>query len=232
MATPVRVGLMVPENNTTMEPELLGWLPAGSSCQTLRIPRGAGLLTPEAIPQYRESALQLARSFDSGALDVVAYGCTAAGFILGPEGDASIAHDLAGVTRLPVVTTAGAMVLGLQAMGARRIFLLTPYQDDVNRRIREFLGHGGIEVAGLDSFRAANVQELGAITSEQVQARALRAPLDGCDAMFIACSQLPTLTILETLTAALGVPVLSSIQATASRIMDEIAGRGAPLDAG
>lgn len=223
MTTPVRVGLMVPENNTTMEHELLGWLPPGSSCQTLRIPRGAGLLTPEAIPQYRASALELAHRFDSSALDAIAYGCTAAGFILGPEGDESIAHDLAGVTGLPVVTTAGAMVLGLQEVGARRVFLLTPYQDDVNRRIGEFLCHEGIEVAGLDSFRAANVQELGAITSEQVHARALQASLDGCDAMFIACSQLPTLDILDELTEALGVPVLSSIQVTASCIMGETA---------
>ena len=36
---PLRVGLMVPINNTTMERELLAWLPAGSRCTTLRIPR-------------------------------------------------------------------------------------------------------------------------------------------------------------------------------------------------
>ena len=35
---PIRVGLMVPINNTTMEGELLGWLPEGSTVRTLRIP--------------------------------------------------------------------------------------------------------------------------------------------------------------------------------------------------
>ena len=42
---PLRLGLMVPINNTTMEGELLKWLPAGSTCTTIKIPRGAGLLT-------------------------------------------------------------------------------------------------------------------------------------------------------------------------------------------
>ena len=41
---PLRVGLMVPANNTTMEVELAAWLPAGSTITTVKIPRGAGLL--------------------------------------------------------------------------------------------------------------------------------------------------------------------------------------------
>ena len=35
---PLDVGLLVLINNTTMEPELLAWLPEGSSCRTLRKP--------------------------------------------------------------------------------------------------------------------------------------------------------------------------------------------------
>ena len=45
MQTPLRVGLMVPANNTTMEVELPAWLPAGSTVTTVKIPRGQGLLT-------------------------------------------------------------------------------------------------------------------------------------------------------------------------------------------
>ena len=38
MTAALKVGLMVPMNNTTMERELLAWLPAESTCATLRIP--------------------------------------------------------------------------------------------------------------------------------------------------------------------------------------------------
>ena len=56
---PLRIGLMVPINNTTMEGELLKWLPQGSSCRTIKIPRGAGLLTRETVPAYKAKALEL-----------------------------------------------------------------------------------------------------------------------------------------------------------------------------
>ena len=61
---PIRVGLMVPINNTTMEGELLGWLPEGSTVRTLRIPRGKGLLTEETLPAYKEAAVELAKQFN------------------------------------------------------------------------------------------------------------------------------------------------------------------------
>ena len=80
---------MVPANNTTMEVELAAWLPAGSTITTVKIPRGAGLLTTETLPAYRDSAIALARQhFSGGQHDLIAYGCTAAGFISGPAGDA------------------------------------------------------------------------------------------------------------------------------------------------
>lgn len=56
----LRVGLMVPINNTTMEGELAAWLPPGSIVTRVGIPRGAGLLTRETMPAYRDAAVALA----------------------------------------------------------------------------------------------------------------------------------------------------------------------------
>ena len=212
---PLNIGLMVPINNTTMEGEMLGWLPPGSTCLTLRIPRGNGLLTEETLPAYKEAAVEIAKEFTRHQLDVIAYGCTAAGFILGPKGDSEIAQRLADNTGKPVVTTARSMVLALQAIGASKIALLTPYQDDVNIRLRAFLHSGDIEVGHFDSFYAADVVALGQITEDQVAKRAQPLCKNDVDAMFIACSQLPTLNVVDPLTAAWGRPVLSSIQVTA-----------------
>src|ERR1700704_1695230 len=110
----LHVGLMVPINNTTMERELPAWLPAGSSCTTIRIPRGKGPLNAETLPEYQAQALSLARRLADPAIDVVAYGCTAAGFLSGPPGDAALQSELNGITGKPVVTVARSMVLALQ----------------------------------------------------------------------------------------------------------------------
>jgi maleate cis-trans isomerase len=212
---PLRMGLMVPANNTTMEAELLGWLPAGSTCHTLRIPRGQGLLTAATLPAYKQAAIELGRQFEGQGIDVIAYGCTAAGFILGPEGDNEIARRLAEASGKPVVTTARSMMDALEALGASTISLLTPYQDDVNDRLRDFLGSGAIRVRHFDSFYAEDVVALGKITAAQVEARAKPLCKDDVQALFIACSQLPTLDVVEPLSRAWGKPVLSSIQVTA-----------------
>lgn len=226
MSTALKVGLMVPANNTTMERELLAWLPAGSTCTTLRIPRGKGLLTAESIPEYKAQALKLARQFAAMDLDVVAYGCTAASFISGPEGDALLARELAEITGKPVVTTAQSMIAALKEQDAKDIALVTPYTDVVNTQLKAYLANSGVRVQRFNSFYAADVEELGRIEAGAVAKLAGETMNDECEAMFIACSQLPTYEILDGLQSRFGRPVCSSVQATARQ-----AARAAKLQA-
>ena len=213
----LKVGLMVPTNNTTMEVELPAWLPAGSTVTTVKIPRGPGMLTKERIPAYRDSAIALARQhFADGDVDLIAYGCTAAGFLSGPAGDAELSAMLSEATGLPVVTVARAMVRALlQHDKAKRIAVVTPYHDAVNAQLAAFLADGGISVLHMDTFRAPDVAALGRITAMQVRELARATMRPDCDALFIGCSQLPTHAILAGLQSELGRPAWSSIRATA-----------------
>lgn len=220
MPRAIRVGLMVPATNTTMEREMLGFLPEGSTVTRIGIPRTTGLLTRETMPAYRDAAVKLAAEhFSPATHDLLAYGCTAAGFIAGPAGDAELARELARVTGLPVVTTARAMVQGLQQIGAKEIAVVTPYSDEVNAQLAEFLADGGITVKRMDSLRAKDLEALCSIQPPEVEALARRTMAADCDALFIGCSQLPTQTFLSGLARDMGRPVLSSISATAQQAM-------------
>jgi len=218
MTKPLKVGLMVPINNTTMERELTAWLPAGTECVTLRIPRGKGMLTSETIPAYKAQALKLAEEFSDHDIDILAYGCTAAGFISGPAADTELARSLSEVTGKPVVTTARAMVEALNDAGVNDIAVVTPYLEAVNTQLKAFLADGGIRVRAFDSLYAPDVDTLGRITGAQVDALSRRTMTAECSALFIACSQLPTYEILGGLGQAFGRPVLSSIQSTAWQV--------------
>jgi maleate cis-trans isomerase len=218
MTTALKVGLMVPINNTTMERELTAWLPAGTQCVTLRIPRGKGLLTRETIAAYKAEALTLAESFKDHDIDILAYGCTAAGFISGPAADAALARELGEVSGKPVVTTARAMVAALNAAGVNDIAVVTPYLEAVNTQLKAFLADAGIRVSAFDSLFAADVDALGRISAPQVADISRRTMRAECSALFIACSQLPTYEILGGLGREFGRPVLSSIQSTAWQV--------------
>ena len=217
-ATALRVGVMIPENNTTVERELPRWLPSGSTIDLVRIPRGKGLLTRETLPAYKANALALAGQFARDDIDVMAYGCTAAGFILGPVGDRELTEDFKRITGKPVATIAQSMNASLLGLGVRRIALVTPYSKQVNEQLEAFIASVGIEVAAFDSFYAANVEELGRIDASDVAALSRKTMTDDCEAMFIACAQLPTVDVLDSLRTEFGRPVLSSIQSLAAQI--------------
>ncbi len=212
----MKIGLMIPANNTTMERELVAWLGAGTSCDTVRIPRPPGLLTERSVPAYVEKARELAAKYAGGEIEALVYGCTAAGFLMGPKADADLAADLRAASGKRVVTTARAMVQVLQ--DAEDLAVVTPYPEEVNRRLRAFLESSGIGVKRLATFGAASTEELGRITSEQVEALARETMNEDCGALFIACSQLPTYDVVPSLQRDFARPVWSSIQATAHAV--------------
>lgn len=217
-ANGIRVGVMIPQPNTTVEHELGGWLAPGSAVELLRIPRGKGMMTTETLPAYIANTLELAARFARQDIDVVAFGCTAAGFLLGPEGDRAFMQELRRITTKPVASIANAMTTCLLELGVKRIALVTPYLEAVNDQLKAYISDAGLEVAAFDSLYAADIGELVKIQPAAVSALARRTMTDDCEAMFIACAQLPTQTILDDLRAEFGRPVLSSNQALAMQI--------------
>lgn len=223
----IRALLVVPANNTTMEPEIRAYCPSISELYVARVARPARTLVKEDIPAYRVSTLAAAEPFGGKAVDVVIYGCTAAGFLAGPAGDGEISSALSQRFGVETVTTAGAMVEVLRNEHASRVDVVTPYLDVVNDGLKAYLTTSGIAVTVLDSFRVKTTDELGAITSDQVLALARKTATPDAQAMFIACSQLPTRDIIPILRRELKRPVWSSIQATAWAVLTRLS---QPLD--
>jgi maleate cis-trans isomerase len=111
------------------------------------------------------------------------------------------------------------MVAELSAASVCRVDLVTPYSDAVNQGLTAFLAAAAIAVGRIERLSAPDVDALGRLTAEDVAAAAKRLAGSDSDAIFIACSQLPTATVLAPLSEACGKPVLSSIQATAAQVL-------------
>jgi maleate isomerase len=215
MTMPARALLVIPENNTTMAPEMAALCPQLAPLAVARVKRPARTLTRDDLPAYADATLAAVAPLMTAPFDLVVYGCTAAGFLAGPDGNAAMVDKLAAATGAPVVSTAGAMADVLQHAGVASAAVVTPYLPAVNDGLRAYLAASGIEVETLASFLCATTAELGRITEQQVHDLALRTVTPASKALFIACSQLPTLRILDDLRAHLRIPVWSSIAATA-----------------
>jgi len=224
-----RVLIVVPENNTTMEPEISALCPALAPMPVARVKRPPRTLLLEDLPAYGEATLAAIKPFADEQLDLVIYGCTAAGFLGGPAGNAAMVDKLRQRTGASVVSTAGAMVDVLHEEGADETAVVTPYLQPVNDGLRVYLESSGIAVETLNSFFCKTTAELGAISEDQVLDLALRTVTPQSKALFIACSQLPTLKTVAALREKLDIPVWSSIQATAWAAANALAAQGLPV---
>ncbi len=220
--------IVVPENNTTMEPEISALCPALAPMPVARVKRPPRTLLLEDLPAYGEATLDAIEPFAGEPFDLVIYGCTAAGFLGGPAGNATMVEKLRARTNASIVSTADAMVDVLRDESVGETAVVTPYLQPVNDGLRAYLESSGIAVETLNSFFCKTTAELGAITEKQVLELALRTVTPQSKSLFIACSQLPTLNAVAALRAKLDIPVWSSIQATAWAAANALTAQGLP----
>jgi maleate cis-trans isomerase len=207
--------LAVPANNTSMEPEMNALCPQAAPFAVARVPVPHEGLNLGNLAAYSKTTLESVDPFLSDAPKLIVHGCTAAGFLAGPRATAEMVEALRRKSGAVVVSTGASMVDVLRHEGVSETAVVTPYLKPVNDGLRRYLADAGIGVEVLDSFECQTIDELGAVTREQVMELALKTVTPQSKSLFIACSQLPTLGIIEPLRERLGIPVWSSISATA-----------------
>jgi maleate cis-trans isomerase len=220
MTRPIRVMIVLPENNTTIAPEIAALCPALAPNAIARVKRPPRTLLLEDLPAYAEATLEAIAPFANEPSshepwDLVIYGCTAAGFLGGPDSNARMVERLRERTGAVVVSTAAAMVDVLREDNVTETAVVTPYLAPVNDGLRRYLEASGIQVETLNSFFCKTTAELGAITENQVLELARQTATPSSKSLFVACSQLPTLRAIPQLRRDFRIPVWSSIRATA-----------------
>jgi len=211
-----RIGVLAPPGNVAMERELPRFVPDGIVINHNRMSRPGAALTRESLLAMIDSLERSAHDLAQAHPEVIVYGCTSGSFLAGPGREDELGEKIREYTGIPGITTSTAVIRALKAVGASRVFMITPYPDDINEHEIAFLTHREIAVEGWDAFRCPASEDIRRISSEQVEALALshREAIGRCDALFLSCTNMLTMDRIEAMEAALGVPVVSSNQAT------------------
>ena len=225
-----RVGLIVPSSNTTMEteiPALLrgreGLLPERFTFHSARMRMKR--VTQDELAKMDADSDRCALELSDARVDVLGYACLVAIMSMGRgyhrESEQRLrARTLENEGPAPVVTSAGALVEGLQALGAKKIAVLTPYMKPLTALVVDYLEHEGLEVMDAMSLEISDNLEVGA--------RDPRAPIElsrklntaNCDAVVIsACVQMPSLASVQPVEDRLGLPVVSAAVCTTWRML-------------
>lgn len=209
-----RIGLLVPSINTTMETEFWQIAPEGVSVHSARI-AGGRHGTPEELRGMENASKKAAEDVAMVEPDVVVYGCTSGSFFEGPEWNKKICEQLSEITKAPTVTTAGGMAACLMAGGHKKVDVVTPYVDLTNERLKQFLKAHGIDVLKLGTFDMLDMFDHAKVLPEEIYRKVKETVSPDTDAVFVACTQLRALEVVDLLERDLGLPVYSAVQASA-----------------
>ncbi|MGI9413597.1 MAG: maleate cis-trans isomerase family protein [Hyphomicrobiales bacterium] len=146
-----------------------------------------------------------------GRLDAVAYSCTSGTVAIGYDAIAASIH--AERPGIPVATPITAGLAALARFGAQKVAVLTPYVDDVNGPIARYIEAGGLEVVALTSFLFPDDNDMARIPPEAIYEAALEADRPDADALFISCTAIRAVDVVERIEQALGKPVVTANQA-------------------
>ena len=200
-----KLGLIVPSWNTVMEYEVQRMAGAAMSVHSMRISHTGD--TEENLLRLGTEAPAVAGLLAHAKVDVIGYGCTAGGFLKGPEGDRKVGAEIAAATGIPVATSAAAVADALRAVGARRVGVASPYAAWLNERVRVYLEADGFEVVAIQGL---GTEAHSTITLERVEALAAEVNRPEVQAIFISCSNFRTLEIIEALEDRFAKPVVTS----------------------
>jgi maleate cis-trans isomerase len=203
----VRIGLIIPSVNTTIEPEFARLAPEGFSFHAARVMLRE--TTPEGLRAMNAELSSAARLVASVTPRVVGYACTSGSFLAGAEGLARQVAEIGAITGCAVVATSAAMIEALRALGLRRIALATPYLDVLNRIEKDYFESQGISVVSLRGLglSGAAIRE---VPPEEVCRLVRSADHPDADGIFVSCTDFRAAETVALLESELGKPVLTS----------------------
>ncbi|MDH3692295.1 MAG: hypothetical protein OEU36_22915 [Gammaproteobacteria bacterium] len=144
-------------------------------------------------------------------LDVIAYSCTSGTTVLGYD---TVAGSIrAARPNIPCVTPITAACAGFEVLGVKRVAVLTPYIDEVNLPIQQFLMSNGLEVTKFTSFGMPDDNDMAHIPPETIYRAAVEANDVDAEALFISCTAIRAVEVIDRIEAKIGKPVVSAVQA-------------------
>ena len=144
-------------------------------------------------------------------LDCVVYGCTSGTIAAGHdsiEEKVKVAKPVADVS-----TPSTAAIKALKKLNIKKVSIFTPYSKKLNDDVLDYFKSEGFEVTSNSYFDIQDDYDIGKVDQDYLYEVLSKIDLNGADALFVSCTALPVLEIIDKLEKKLNTTVLSSNQA-------------------
>ena len=144
-------------------------------------------------------------------IDCVVYGCTSGTIAAGHdsiEKKIKLAKPEAKVT-----TPSTAAITALKKLNIKKISIFTPYPKKLNNEVVDFFKNEKFEITSNSYFDIESDIDIGKVDPDYLYDVLINMDHKDADALFVSCTALPVLSIIDKLEKKLNKPVLSSNQA-------------------
>jgi len=144
-------------------------------------------------------------------IDVIAYGCTSGTIAIGEEHISSQVHK--SKPEAKVTTPITASLKAFKKLNLKNIAVLTPYPKDVNVTVFDYLSKNNLTIDSFNSFNLNYDSEIAQVSLESLKESIAKINLDNVDGLFVSCTALKIVDILDEVEKKFNTTVISSNQA-------------------
>ena len=217
-------GVLIPSTNTTTEIEYCR-LPASLQVHIGRLGKGdGGTFSPskDADIEYQAKLLGTAK------VETICLAQTSAS-LFADNYDADVTRRMSAGAGVPAITSAQAIGRAVQALGARRIALVSPYSPAVIERAKHYYeSKYGLAVVAMEGFAAADSYMIGKLGPENARDAFARIDRPEIEILVVPGGNFPTMSFIAAWEREFGKPVITTNQAALWAVM-QIMGAGGKL---
>ncbi len=114
--------------------------------------------------------------------------------------------------KLDCVAPITSAINALKTLKIDKVSIFTPYTDEINQSVINYFKNEKIEISELSYFDIASDLDIGKVDPQHLFDVLVKQDLSNSDALFVSCTALPVLSIINDIEKKLGKVILSSNQ--------------------
>ena len=168
-------------------------------------------LTRENLIKMAEKVTEVTSDILPGEkIDCIAYGCTSGTIAAGYD---AIQKKIKDAKSEAIVTTPStSSIKALKKLKVNKIAVFTPYSKKLNDEVLEFFKKENFEITANSYFGIESDIDIGKVDPNHLYEILSKMDLNGAEVLFVSCTALPALSLIDKLEKKLNITVLSSNQ--------------------
>jgi maleate isomerase len=206
-----RVGVMPPQANPTVEPEIGACLPPHVTMYTARLTSACP--TPrDRFLEYFENLERTLQVYDTLKLDAVAFACTASSYLIGHAREDKELAALSAKRSTPIISGGKAIIAALTKLGVRKLAVGAPYPAFVLEACKAYYEAAGFEIVSMLQIQdtSADTRAIYELSSADAIAALPKLNTAAADCVLFTGSGMASLRAVISAEQKTGLPALST----------------------